>query len=174
MNPRELARIYDTYARRLYAYLLTLVRNRTDARDLLQDLFVKIARTRGCLDGVRDEKAFLFRIAHNLSVDFIRRAQSRRDRHGAVAELQSPSLIRRIPTPASSQIRFPGRSRDSRKSSAPPSISNSGRVSPLKRSATPSTSPRTPPPAGTVTGSTNYATRCVLSTKNCETRRRQK
>ena len=88
MNPRELARIYDTYSQRLYAYLLTLAQDRADARDLLQDLFVKIARTKGCLDGVRDEKAFLFRIAHNLSVDFIRRSQSRRRRQQVCAELQ--------------------------------------------------------------------------------------
>ena len=88
MQRRELERIYDTYAGRLYAYLLTLVGNPGDSRDLLQDLFVKIARSGNCLDGVRNEKAYLFRIAHNLSVDFIRRAQSRRDRHRCVSEAE--------------------------------------------------------------------------------------
>ena len=93
MTPRELARIYDTYSQRLYAYLVTLVQDRADARDLLQDLFVKIARTKGCLDKVRDEKAFLFRVAHNLSVDYIRRSQSRRRRQQAVAEAQPTQLV---------------------------------------------------------------------------------
>ena len=93
MSQRELARIYDTFARRLYAYLVTLVHDHTDARDLLQDLFVKIARNDDCMNGVRDEKSFLFRIAHNLAIDFIRRSQARRRRHDHVAALQPVELI---------------------------------------------------------------------------------
>jgi len=49
----------------LYAFLLNLTRDEPDTRDLLQDIFVKLARDPELLAGVRDERAFLVRLAHN-------------------------------------------------------------------------------------------------------------
>ena len=41
---RELTRLYDEHASALFAFLLNLTRNEADTLDLLQDLFVKLAR----------------------------------------------------------------------------------------------------------------------------------
>lgn len=40
----ELARLYDEHAPALFAFLLNLTRSEPDTRDVLQDLFVKLAR----------------------------------------------------------------------------------------------------------------------------------
>ena len=61
----EIERLYDEHAQALYAFLLNLTRDEADTRDLLQDVFVKLARDPGLLAGVRDERAFLIRLAHN-------------------------------------------------------------------------------------------------------------
>ena len=58
-SPDFLARLYDGHAQALFAFLLNLTRDEEDARDLLQELFVKLAKQPGLLEGVRDERAFL-------------------------------------------------------------------------------------------------------------------
>ena len=78
MSSRKfLARLYDDHAQALFAFLLSLTRDEMDAKDLLQDLFVKLAKQPGLLDGVRDERAFLIRLVHNLTIDFMRRRRTR-------------------------------------------------------------------------------------------------
>jgi len=87
----ELERLYDEHAQALYAFLLNLTRNEADTRDLLQDIFVKLARDPGLLEGIRDERAFLIRLAHNAMIDVLRRRGAReRTRENFAAELASP------------------------------------------------------------------------------------
>ncbi|MGB7770195.1 MAG: RNA polymerase sigma factor [Verrucomicrobiia bacterium] len=87
----ELERLYDGHAQPLYAFLLNLTRHEADTRDLLQELFVKIARDPDLLAGVRDERAFLIRLAHNAAIDLMRRRGTRdRTREQFTAEGISP------------------------------------------------------------------------------------
>lgn len=73
----EIERLYDGHAPSLYAFLLNLTRDEADTRDLLQDIFVKLARDSKLLAGVRDERAFLIRLAHNAAIDLMRRRGTR-------------------------------------------------------------------------------------------------
>jgi RNA polymerase sigma-70 factor (ECF subfamily) len=73
----DIARLYDEHAQPLFAFLLNLTRDEADTRDLLQEIFIKIARDGKFLDGVRDERAFLIRLAHNAAIDLIRRRGTR-------------------------------------------------------------------------------------------------
>jgi len=73
----ELARLYDEHAQPLYAFLLNLTRNEADTRDLLQEIFVKLARNKNLLASVREERAFLIRLAHNAAIDLMRRRSTR-------------------------------------------------------------------------------------------------
>jgi RNA polymerase sigma-70 factor (ECF subfamily) len=73
----ELKRLYDEHAQPLYAFLLNFTRDESDTRDLLQEIFVKLARNPELLDGIRDERAFLIRLAHNAAIDLIRRRGTR-------------------------------------------------------------------------------------------------
>jgi RNA polymerase sigma-70 factor (ECF subfamily) len=77
MNDRELERIYDAHASGLFHYLVTFTKTESDARDLLQELFIKLAR--GAAMEVQCEKGFLFRLAHNLAIDWLRRRKVRWD-----------------------------------------------------------------------------------------------
>ena len=87
----DLRRLYDEHAQSLYAFLLNLTRDEADTRDLLQDIFVKLARDPDLLAGVRDERAFLIRLAHNAAIDLIRRRGTRdKTRDQFAAESISP------------------------------------------------------------------------------------
>jgi RNA polymerase sigma-70 factor (ECF subfamily) len=91
MRGSELERLYDEHAQPLYAFLLNLTRDEADTRDLLQDVFIKLARNPELLDGVREERAFLIRLAHNAAIDLIRRRGTReRTRENCAAETGSP------------------------------------------------------------------------------------
>jgi RNA polymerase sigma-70 factor (ECF subfamily) len=83
----DIERLYDQHAQPLYAFLLNLTRDEADTRDLLQEVFVKLARQPRLLDGVREERAFLIRLAHNAAIDAIRRRGTRdRTRENFAAE----------------------------------------------------------------------------------------
>ncbi len=91
MRGPELERLYDEHAQSLYAFLLNFTRNEADTRDLLQDIFVKLAREPKILSGARDERAFLIRLAHNAAVDSLRRRGTRdKTREQFAAEIISP------------------------------------------------------------------------------------
>ena len=75
--PDFLARVYDHHAQALFAFLLNFTRNETETKDLLQELFVKLAKQPGLLEAARDERAYLIRLAHNLAIDLMRRRAAR-------------------------------------------------------------------------------------------------
>jgi RNA polymerase sigma-70 factor (ECF subfamily) len=91
MRGLDLERLYDEHAQPLYAFLLNLTRDEADTRDLLQDIFVKLARDEDLLADARDERAFLIRLAHNAAIDLIRRRGTRdKTREQFAAESISP------------------------------------------------------------------------------------
>jgi RNA polymerase sigma-70 factor (ECF subfamily) len=74
-EPQAFETLVDLYANRLFGFLYRLTGSRTDAEDLLQEVFVRVVRS---LDGYVHNNAFdgwLFRIATNVARDHIRRAQ---------------------------------------------------------------------------------------------------
>ena len=77
MAQADIEQLYDEHAQALFAFLLNLTRHEADTRDLLQELFVKLANRPELLADVRDERAFLLRLAHNLAIDLIRRRGTR-------------------------------------------------------------------------------------------------
>lgn len=92
MSPRLLERLYDDHADALTGFLMDLTRDPADARDALQEIFIKLATRPGLLDGVREERGFLLRLAHNLAIDLIRRRAARSRAHDGLAE-EAPGLF---------------------------------------------------------------------------------
>ena len=83
----EIERLYDEHAAPLFAFLLNFTRDENDTRDLLQEIFAKIAREPALLKNVSNERAFLIRLAHNRAVDLMRRRDVRdRTKENFVAE----------------------------------------------------------------------------------------
>lgn len=78
MTDSELERCYDAHASGVFHYLVTFTKTETDARDLLQELFIKLARTNRATV-LQNEKAFVYRLAHNLAIDWLRRRKVRWD-----------------------------------------------------------------------------------------------
>ena len=72
-DQRAFAAIYDRYGDRLYRFCLAIVGNSQDAQDALQNTMVKVLRA---LPGEKRQiklKPWLYRIAHNESVELLRR-----------------------------------------------------------------------------------------------------
>ena len=84
--------LYDEHAQALFAFLLNFTRNEADTRDLLQELFVKLARQPSLLGGVRDPRSFLLRLAHNAAVDLMRR-RATREKHQDQLATETPQAF---------------------------------------------------------------------------------
>ena len=85
MPQPDLERLYDEHAQALFAFLLSFTRNEADTHDVLQEVFIKMARQPALLDGVREERAFLLRVSHNAAINLMRRRGTREKNHGQLA-----------------------------------------------------------------------------------------
>ncbi len=77
LSPADLARLYDEHAGTLYAFLLSFTGQEADARDLLQETFVKLAARPSGLAQARNERAFLLQTCYRLGIDWTRRLRVR-------------------------------------------------------------------------------------------------
>ena len=66
-------RLISLWEKRLYNYLLRLVRNREDSMDLCQEAFLKAYRSLGTLEDPEKFPSWLFRIARNQAFSQFRR-----------------------------------------------------------------------------------------------------
>lgn len=66
-------RIVERYERPLFNAVARFVRDREDARDILQTTFVKAFEKLGSYDGLHEFRSWLYRIAINESINFRRR-----------------------------------------------------------------------------------------------------
>lgn len=78
--------LFQRYEPRAYAFFLKNVRSRESARDLYQELFLRIHRARDTFDSARPFAPWFFQIAHRLLIDDRRRAY--RSREVALEERQ--------------------------------------------------------------------------------------
>jgi len=84
--PIRLERIYADHAQALFSFLMNFTRNEADTRDVLQEVFCKLAERPRLLDGARNERVFLVRLSHNLAVDQMRRRAAREKNHAEFAK----------------------------------------------------------------------------------------
>lgn len=76
----RLAEIYDAHADALYAHLSSLLRDEAAVKDVLQEVFLRLARDTTPLDRATNRRAYLLRLTHNLAVDTFRRRETRERR----------------------------------------------------------------------------------------------
>ena len=73
-EPDAARRLYDRFASRIYGLGLFLLRDKTDAEDLVQDTFLKIWRSGASFDPVRGPlDAWILLNARGLAIDLLRR-----------------------------------------------------------------------------------------------------
>jgi RNA polymerase sigma-70 factor (ECF subfamily) len=74
-RPSRLETLYDAHAAGVFHYLNGIVKSEADAKDLLQDFFIKLAARE--LPPLENERAYLLRIAHRMAIDWLRRHGAR-------------------------------------------------------------------------------------------------
>ena len=75
LTAAQISELYDAHAAGLFHYILSLVRSEAQAKDLLQELFLKLQHQG--LPPVENQRAWLTRLAHNLTLDWLRRHRAR-------------------------------------------------------------------------------------------------
>jgi RNA polymerase sigma-70 factor (ECF subfamily) len=65
--------LFEQYQTAIFAYLYRLVGDREWAHDLTQETFLRLFRTRRRLSRVKNRRAWLYRIATNLTFNFLKR-----------------------------------------------------------------------------------------------------
>ena len=68
-----LKKIYDIYMKLIYSVIYNTVHNREDAEDIASEFFIKLYQTAGMYKEKGNHKAWLCRIARNMSIDFLRK-----------------------------------------------------------------------------------------------------
>lgn len=69
----DLAALAESYAALLFRVAHSILRSRSEAEDVVQDVFVRVLERRRELAAVRDLRVWLVRIAWNLAIDRTRR-----------------------------------------------------------------------------------------------------
>ncbi|MGY8672391.1 MAG: RNA polymerase sigma factor [Verrucomicrobiia bacterium] len=95
---RQLEAIYDEHAAALYCLLLNLLRDEQETRDVLHDVFRKLAADPGLIERARKPRAYLLRLAHNQAINFIRR-RSAADRRVDVLAQSEPEPFAPVTDP---------------------------------------------------------------------------
>jgi RNA polymerase sigma-70 factor (ECF subfamily) len=83
--------LYDAHGAALAAFALNLTRCEADARDVVQEVFCRLAREPALLDPVRNPRSFLLTMAYRLAMDQHRRQAVRERRDGRPMEVFASS-----------------------------------------------------------------------------------
>jgi RNA polymerase sigma-70 factor (ECF subfamily) len=75
-SARALEEIYDAAARSVFGLALWRTGSAEDARDVVQELFIRLAEQGARLRKVKDPRAWLFAVAHRIAVDATRRRRT--------------------------------------------------------------------------------------------------
>ena len=75
-DSRALEALYARYSAPLYRYLFRLVHETTEAEDLLQEVFVAAWRGASRFKGRAQVRTWIFRIAHNQAISWLRRQRA--------------------------------------------------------------------------------------------------
>src|SRR5919204_5910126 len=93
----ELEVLVREHARLVYRIGYSVLRNADDAEDVVQEVFLRLLRSRGKLRDVLDPKAYLARIGWNVAIDFRRRRRDvSMDTAVASEEPGAPSFADRL------------------------------------------------------------------------------
>jgi RNA polymerase sigma-70 factor (ECF subfamily) len=65
--------LVERYERPVFSLIVRMVRDRAAAEDLAQDVFLKMYRNLAAFDPARKFSSWLFKIAHNATIDALRR-----------------------------------------------------------------------------------------------------
>jgi RNA polymerase sigma-70 factor, ECF subfamily len=65
--------LYQKYHQDVFQFLFYLVRNKEQAEDLVQEVYIRVLKSYNRFEGRSSEKTWLFSIARNVAIDFFRK-----------------------------------------------------------------------------------------------------
>jgi RNA polymerase sigma-70 factor (ECF subfamily) len=86
MTSEDIATFYDAHATAVFGFLITLAGSEAEARDLLQEVFLRLTRSQTPADSIAEPRAFLLTMARRAFIDAARRRETRDRFHTKVAE----------------------------------------------------------------------------------------
>ncbi len=81
--------LYESYRGKVYRVILRLVQNPSDAEDLTQETFLKVQRNLPHLRRPDSVPSWLYRIATNTALDFLRQRANRRNNHAVQVPIEN-------------------------------------------------------------------------------------
>jgi RNA polymerase sigma-70 factor (ECF subfamily) len=92
MTSHDLASLYDAHASAVFGFLLVLTGSEAEAKDLLQEVFLRLARSGIGLHSIGEPRAFLLTVSRRAHIDAQRRRGARARSH-AQASAALPQLF---------------------------------------------------------------------------------
>ncbi|MFT4093693.1 MAG: RNA polymerase sigma-70 factor [Niabella sp.] len=74
-DEKAFATLFERYRNTLYNYLIKITKTKETAEEMVLDVFLKIWTAKAALEEISHFEAFLFRVAHNQAIDFLRQSQ---------------------------------------------------------------------------------------------------
>ncbi len=69
-------KFYEYHFNTVYLFVLPYLKSEELAKDLCQDIFIKIWTKRSHLEHIEDDHAYLIKLSKNMAIDFLRKAAS--------------------------------------------------------------------------------------------------
>ena len=88
---KEITQLYETYVDMVYRLCFTMLKNRFDTEDAVQNTFMKLMHHTKPFDSMEHEKAWLIVTASNTCKDTLRRASRREEPLELQGELPAPA-----------------------------------------------------------------------------------
>lgn len=88
---QALQRLYKLTSERVFAILMRILRDRSDAEDALQNVYIKAWRGAPSFDVTRNGEAWLATIARNVAIDSLRQSRKRLDENGELDMVADPA-----------------------------------------------------------------------------------
>ena len=88
-NEQAFEQIYKLYSPRLFGRLLKLVKSDSEAREILQDVFLILWKCRKDIDPEKSFRSFIFKIAENKVYDFFRKVARDKSRQAQLITLST-------------------------------------------------------------------------------------
>jgi len=72
--------LYQKYHHDVFQFLFYMVRNKEQAEDLVQEVYIRVFKAHHRFEGKSSEKTWLFSIARNVAIDYFRKQKGWKDR----------------------------------------------------------------------------------------------
>jgi RNA polymerase sigma-70 factor (ECF subfamily) len=93
---RDFERLYLLYYPKLVRFSKEYVLSEEDAENIVQDVFLAVWEQRGQLSGIQDIPSFLFRLAKNKCIDFLRHKITGMEKQQQMYEIQLHDFQHRL------------------------------------------------------------------------------